>query len=343
MSYRSNMSYWSYPSYRSYPGFFPMNRITVTMGDPAGIGGEIILKALPRLAPRSIPLIIGDMKALDEMQARLSSLPRPSFKGPGQGSAGDVEFLDLGLIDTVKPGLSDSRCGKASYHYIREALKLVFTGEASALVTCPISKASLRLAGVPFPGHTELLAHAAGIDTYVMMLANPGIRVSLVTIHIPLKDVPARITEGKVFQTIAITWRSLRQSFSIGSPVIKVCGLNPHAGEQGLMGSEEEGISRAILRAREMGMDVTGPYPGDSLFHRIDCDAYIAMYHDQGLIPVKTTDFRHTVNITLGLPFVRTSPGHGTGFDIAGKGIADPASLIEAYRTAEVMIGGTRL
>jgi len=318
-----------------------MNRIAVTMGDPAGIGGEIILKAAPRLAGRSIPVIIGDMRVFDELRSGPTSLTLPSFKGLGQGSRGDLEFLDLGFIHTVKPGLSDSHCGEASYRYIREALKLIFTGEVSAIVTCPISKASLRLAGLPFPGHPELLAHAAGMDSCVMMLANPRIRVSLVTIHIPLKDVPARITEEEVFRTIVITGRSLRESFSIERPVIKVCGLNPHAGEQGVIGDEEEHISRAILRARRTGMDVSGPYPGDSLFHHIDCDAYIAMYHDQGLIPVKTTDFRHTVNVTLGLPFVRTSPGHGTGFDIAGRGIADPASLVEAYRTAEAMASRT--
>jgi 4-hydroxythreonine-4-phosphate dehydrogenase len=314
-----------------------MKRIAVTMGDPAGIGGEIILKALARLTGRSIPVIIGDMTVLDSLRAGPTSLPLPSFKGLGQGSPGDAEFLNLGFIDTVKPGLSNSRCGEASYRYIREALKLVFTGEVSAIVTCPISKASLHLAGIPFPGHTEMLAQAAGVDSYVMMLANPKIRVSLVTIHIPLKDVPARVTEERVFRTIIITGRSLRENFSISHPVIKVCGLNPHAGEQGVMGDEEDRLSRAILRARQMSVDVSGPYPGDSLFHHIDCDAYIAMYHDQGLIPVKTTDFRHTVNITLGLPFVRTSPGHGTGFDIAGRGTADPASLVKAYRTAEAM------
>lgn len=314
-----------------------MNRIAVTMGDPAGIGGEIILKALTRLTGRSIPVIIGDMTVIERLGTGPTSLPLPSFKGLGQGSPGDAEFLNLGFIDTVRPGLSNRRCGEASYRYIREALKLVFTGEASAIVTCPISKASLHLAGIQFPGHTEMLAQAAGVDSYVMMLANPKIRVSLVTIHIPLKDVPARVTEEKVFRTITITGRSLRENFSISHPVIKVCGLNPHAGEQGMMGDEEDRISGAIIRARQMGMDVSGPYPGDSLFHHIDCDAYIAMYHDQGLIPVKTTDFRHTVNITLGLPFVRTSPGHGTGFDIAGRGTADPASLVEAYRTAEAM------
>jgi 4-hydroxythreonine-4-phosphate dehydrogenase len=319
-----------------------MNRIAVTMGDPAGIGAEIIVRSLPRIVAHSIPVVIGDMAVIDGLCARLPSLPRPDFKEPGRGTLKDVEFVDLGLIDTVEPGRSDGRCGNASYRYIDEALKRVFTGEASAIVTCPISKVSLRLAGIPFPGHTELLAHVAGVDSYVMMLANPAIRVSLVTIHIPLKDVPARITEERVFRTIAITGRSLRESFSIQRPVVKVCGLNPHAGEKGVIGHEEETITRAILRAQRMGMDVTGPYPGDSAFHHIDCDAYVAMYHDQGLIPVKTIDFKRTVNVTLGLPFVRTSPGHGTGFDIAGKGIADPTSLIEAYRTAEVMTGRTR-
>ncbi|MDD3846566.1 MAG: 4-hydroxythreonine-4-phosphate dehydrogenase PdxA [Syntrophorhabdaceae bacterium] len=316
-----------------------MDRIAVTMGDPAGIGAEIILSSLSRLALRSIPVVIGDITVLDALWARLPSLPRPSFAAAGRGAFGDVEFIDLGLIDTVVPGRSNGSCGRASYGYIEEALKRVFTGDVSAIVTCPIAKSSLRLGGIPFPGHTELLAHAAGVDSYIMMLANPRIRVSLVTIHIPLATVPAQITEEKVFRSIATTSLSLQQRFSINRPAIKVCGLNPHAGEQGLIGHEEDGITRAILRAQGMGMDVSGPYPADSLFHNIDCDAYIAMYHDQGLIPVKTIDFRKTVNITLGLPFVRTSPGHGTGFDIAGKGVADPASLIEAYRTAETMTG----
>ncbi len=314
-----------------------MNRIAITMGDPAGIGAEIVLKSLSILTAKSIPVVVGDIKVFDQVCSRLPSLPRFSFKHPGSGSPGDVEFSDLGYIDTVEPGLSDGRCGEASYKYIMEALKLVFTGEASALVTCPISKASLSMAGIPFPGHTELLAHAGGVDSYVMMLANPKIRVSLVTIHIPLATVPAEITEEKVFRCIRITTRSLQERFSIKNPSIKVCGLNPHAGEKGIIGHEEDGIIRAISRAQSMGMDATGPYPADSVFHHIDCDAYIAMYHDQGLIPVKTIDFERTVNITLGLPFVRTSPGHGTGFDIAGKGTANPTSLIEAYRMAEIM------
>jgi len=307
------------------------------MGDPAGIGGEIILKALEHITKKSIPLVIGDLKVLKSLQSSIPSRPSCSFKEPGSGKKGDAEFIDLDLLGSIQPGSSDGRCGEASYRYIIEALKLVITGEASALVTCPISKASLSLAGVPFPGHTELLARMGGVDSYVMMMANPSIRVSLVTIHIPLADVVKHVTARTVYNCIRITWHSLRDLFHISQPSVKVLGLNPHAGEQGVIGHEERLIEEAIFLARSTGMDVTGPYPADSVFHRVDCDAYIAMYHDQGLIPVKTINFERTVNITLGLPFVRTSPGHGTGFDIAGRGIANPSSLIEAYRTAEMM------
>ena len=308
------------------------------MGDPAGIGPEIVLRSIPQITGKHVPLIIGDLKALEAACASLPSLPRYSFRLPGRGTPGDVELMDLARVGAVNPGSSDAACGRASFDYIVEALKLVFTGRSRAVVTCPISKASMRMAGIPFPGHTELLAHFGGVDSCVMMLANPSIRVSLVTIHIPLNKVPAMITERAVFDCIRITAHSLGQRLSLKDPFIKVCGLNPHAGEQGIMGHEEEVIVRAIERARAIGVNVSGPFPADSLFHRVDCDAYVAMYHDQGLIPVKTVDFEKTVNITLGLPFVRTSPGHGTGFDIAGKGLADPTSFIEAYRTACAMI-----
>jgi 4-hydroxythreonine-4-phosphate dehydrogenase len=180
------------------------------------------------------------------------------------------------------------------------------------------------------------------VTDYVMMMANRHLRVALATIHIPLKEVAPSLNADRLFSVISILNDSLRDFFSIPRPVVKVCGLNPHAGEQGLMGTEESIISEAVERARSLGIDVRGPFPADTLFQRGGCDAYVAMYHDQGLIPVKTLDFRRTVNITLGLPFVRTSPGHGTGFDIAGKGLADPAGFIEAYRTAERMASGKR-
>ena len=190
---------------------------------------------------------------------------------------------------------------------------------------------------MPFMGHTEMLAHYGGAADYVMMMAAGPFRVSLATIHVPLREVPALITAERVFKTIAVTARSLEGDFGIRAPRIKVCGVNPHAGEQGVMGNEEEAVREAIERARQNNIRAEGPYPADSLFHKIDADAYVAMYHDQGLIPVKTRAFARTVNITLGLPFVRTSVGHGTGLDIAGKGEADPSSLIEAYRVAEAI------
>jgi 4-hydroxythreonine-4-phosphate dehydrogenase len=305
------------------------------MGDPAGIGGEIILKSLPYICRKSIPVIIGDFSIIDYLKKTFFQDRSFIFKKFKEGSTGEVEFIDLGLLDKIDFGVVSSQYGNASYCYIIDALKLVFVGEISAIVTCPINKASIHKAGIEFMGHTELLAHYCGITDYIMMMANPAMRVSLVTIHIPLKDVPVSVSSDTVFKCISITEKSLRYLFNIPTPVIKVCGLNPHAGEKGIMGDEERFIEEAIEKAKSLSIHVDGPYPADTLFHNIDCDSYIAMYHDQGLIPVKTIDFNKTVNITLGLPFVRTSPGHGTGYDIAGKGVADPSSFLEAYRLAE--------
>lgn len=308
------------------------------MGDPAGIGGEIILKALPALSTRSIPVIIGDRSVVNSYLKKTDRIGKPVFRSFKEGKKGDAEFIDLGLLKEPSFGVVDPSYGKASYHYIIEALKLVFLGEVSAIVTCPISKASIHSAGINFPGHTELLAHFGGVTDFIMMMANRKMRVSLVTIHIPLKDVPQKITAERVLTCIILTHRSLREYNAIDNPFIKVCGLNPHAGERGIIGAEEVIIREAINKAKTLGINAEGPFPADTLFHSFDCDAYVAMYHDQGLIPVKTIDFKRTVNITLGLPFIRTSPGHGTGFDIAGRGIAEPSGLIEAYRKSEDMI-----
>lgn len=307
------------------------------MGDPAGIGGELILKSLATICKKTIPVIIGDRIHIDEITERLSGHTHVPFKRLNEGSPGDVELVDLALIDSVEFGVSDPRYGHAAYRYIMEALNLISLGKVQAIVTCPINKKSIHLAGVPFPGHTELLADYSGITDFVMMMANRRMRVSLATIHIPLREVPGAISVEKLCKCISITHASLKDCFGIGSPLIKVCGLNPHAGEGGIIGDEEGIIQGAIDLAKSLKMRVEGPFPADTLFHKVDCDAFVAMYHDQGLIPVKTMDFRRTVNITLGLPFVRTSPGHGTGFDIAGKGIADPSGLIEAYKVAEKM------
>jgi 4-hydroxythreonine-4-phosphate dehydrogenase len=306
------------------------------MGDPAGIGGEVTLKSLRSIGKKSVPVIVGDLKVIDYL-ARLYQSEPPRFRLLNQGKPGDIEFVDLGIVDQPKFGVIEAEYGAASYQYIVEALKLISSGDVSAIVTCPINKAAIRAARIPFVGHTELLAHFGGVDEYVMMMANRKMRVSLVTIHIPLKEVPPLITVERVFSCLSVTYRSLKTNFKLSAPRIKVCGLNPHAGEGGIMGDEEAAIREAIRLARSQDMNVDGPYPADTLFHKVDCDAYVAMYHDQGLIPVKTTGFEKTVNITLGLPFVRTSPGHGTGYDIAGKGIANPSGLIEAYRVAESM------
>ena len=308
------------------------------MGDPAGIGGEIILKSLGAIGLNSIPVIVGDIKVIDYLSKLLFKSGAFTFREFRRGEQGHVEFIDLGIVDTPRFGATDAEYGKASYQYIIESLRLISSGDVSAIVTSPINKAAIHAADIPFVGHTELLADFGGVKEYVMMMANRNMRVSLVTIHVPLKDVPGLITVERVLACISVTCHSLKTNFRISSPRVKVCGLNPHAGEQGLMGSEEEIIKEAISLARSRGLDVGGPYPADTLFHRVDCDAYVAMYHDQGLIPVKTTDFGRTVNITLGLPFVRTSPGHGTGYDIAGKCLADPSGLIEAYRVAESMV-----
>ncbi len=305
------------------------------MGDPAGIGGEIILKSLPDLCRKSIPVIIGDLAVLAAYSSRMDS-PAP-FRKFGRGRPGEAEFIDMGLVSGVDFGVVDGRYGEAAYRYITEALKYIYVGDVAALVTCPINKLSVHKAGIPFTGHTELLAHYGGVADYIMMMANRDMRVSLVTIHIPLRDVPDSVSCEKVLKTIVITHRSLKDLFAIKDPRIKISGLNPHAGEGGIMGNEERLIEEAITVARSLGINAEGPFPADTLFHRRDCDGFIAMYHDQGLIPIKTVDFGRTVNITLGLPFIRTSPGHGTGFDIAGKGVADPTGLIEAYRVAEEM------
>ncbi len=304
------------------------------MGDPAGIGAEIILKALPLLKGKTIPVVIGDRSILAASDFSGRGL---DFKEFQKGSPGEAEFIDLELAKDPSFGQSKAAFGAASYQYILEGLRLIFEAKASAIVTCPINKASVHSAGVSFTGHTEMLAHFGGAKDYVMMMANEEMKVSLVTIHIPLREVPPAISKEAVYKTIMITGASLRSHFKVAEPYIKVAGLNPHAGEEGLMGNEERIIEEAVEMAKSSGIRATGPFPGDTLFHKRDCDAFVAMYHDQGLIPVKTLNFEKTVNITLGLPFIRTSPGHGTGFDIAGKDLASPSGLIAAYRMAERM------
>ena len=279
-------------------------RVAITVGDPAGIGPEIAARAAidPRVLAACDPLIYG----------------------PPAG----VWF---------RPGALSADSGRAAYDTIVRAVEDVRRGTADAIATAPINKEAWRLAGLPWNGHTDLLAHLTGADDVAMMFYSDRLRVVLATIHIPLADVPRALTRESLESTIVLSAKELPR-FGYVAPRIAVAGLNPHAGEHGLFGQEEELVMRpAVAACRARGIDVSGPYPADTLFVRADrgeFDVVIACYHDQGLIPVKLLAFGHAVNVTRGLPIVRTSVDHGTAFDIAGKGLADPESLIAAVLLA---------
>ncbi len=278
--------------------------IALTMGDPAGIGPEIAAAAMAALEGR-IP----------------------------------IRFLaDRAILAGTVPGRPSSDNAPAVIRSIERGVELVRSGECSALVTNPIAKKVLIDAGFGFPGHTEFLGHLTGAPRAVMMLAVEGLRVVPVTVHEPLAKVPTLLTEDLIVETAQITAAALTRDFGVSSPRLALAGLNPHAGEGGAMGKEEETVIRpAIARLQAEGLAVTGPHPADTMFHaaaRARYDAALCMYHDQALIPLKTIDFERGVNVTLGLPIIRTSPDHGTAFDIAGKGIASPASLIAAIELA---------
>jgi len=282
--------------------------IAITTGDPAGIGPEIVAKAIrdPRVVLACQPMVFGP-----QTDADLAGFP-------------------FGRIS--------SAAGRAAYDTIVEAVAAVRAGRAAALVTAPINKEALAAAGLEWKGHTDLLAHLCGVPHGVaMMFWSERLRVVLATVHIALRDVPAALTESRVLETIRLTARALPQ-FGIPSPRIGVAGLNPHAGERGLFGREDEDVIRpAVARAAAEGVHVSGPFPADTLFVRAvrgEFDVVVAAYHDQGLVPVKLLAFGRAVNVTIGLPIIRTSVDHGTAFDIARQGIADEGSLIEAILLA---------
>ena len=320
--------------------------LLITMGDPAGVGPEVVLKAIFRggIAEVCRPVVLGDRRTL-EAAARELGLPLKveEIWSPKEGNfTGEVlNLIPLTTLSTLPKGRPQREGGEAVYRYIVRAVELLMQGEADGLVTAPISKEALRMAGYLWNGHTELLAELSGTTEYAMMLAGPRLRVSLVTTHIPLSEVPRRLTAEKVLTTVRVTYRGLRELFGIKEPRIVVAALNPHGGEGGIFGAEEdEVVVPAVRRAKEEGMEVEGPLPADSLFYYAAqgrWDAVVALYHDQGLIPLKLLHFKEGVNVTLGLPFIRTSPDHGTAYDIAGKGIADPTSMICAVRMAAEM------
>jgi len=325
--------------------------LALTMGDPAGIGIEIALMAWRDRNAAAIPpfVLFADP---DAIAARASALRLEipietvdSLADAAHHFAARLPVLPVRLSSPSALGRPDSANAGAVIRSIEEALKAVVQGEASALVTNPISKSVLYGAGFKHAGHTEFLASLAEAREPgrryrpVMMLASDELKVVPLTVHIPLADVAKSITKSAIQDTVRILWNALRHDFGLEAPRIAVAGLNPHAGEEGALGREEmEVIAPAIRELRSEGLPVTGPHSADTLFHaeaRARYDAVLAMYHDQALIPLKTLAFDRGVNVTLGLPFVRTSPDHGTAFDIAGTGAARPDSLIASLKLAD--------
>jgi 4-hydroxythreonine-4-phosphate dehydrogenase len=322
--------------------------IGITMGDPAGIGPEIIVKALSlaKIHGCCRPFVLGDSRLFEKTVSRLRvRLKVDNLKDLNRGqfskNALNVLHIPIRDLDRLKPGVAGRPAGAAMLEAIHRGTELALKGEIAALVTAPIHKEALRLAGSPYPGHTELLADLSGKPDVRMMLVGGKLRVILVTTHAALSRVPQLITADKVLTTIRLADDVLKKSFGIRRPRIAVAGLNPHAGEGGLFGHEDrEHIHPAVEQAKTGGIRAAGPLPPDSLFHqayRGDYDVVVAMYHDQGLIPLKMLSFGNAVNITVGLPFIRTSVDHGTAYDIAGKGVADPSSLIAAIELAVKM------
>jgi 4-hydroxythreonine-4-phosphate dehydrogenase len=318
------------------------------MGDPAGIGPEIIVKAMGErtVFAQSRPVVLGDEGILSDAVRWLKApLKIKRIQEPEEGvfRRGILNLISLTDLspEEVPMGVPRSQGGAAAYRYIERGVELAHRGGVDALVTAPISKEALHAAGYPFPGHTELLAQMTGSVDEVMMLAGPRLRVTLVTTHLPLRAVAAALSKERIKKVIEITAHGLTAYWGIRSPKLAVAGLNPHAGEGGIFGTEEqEVIIPAIEECRQRGMSVFGPLPADSLFFYAASgryDAVVSMYHDQGLIPLKLLHFRDGVNITLGLPIIRTSVDHGTGYDIAGQGKADPTSLINAILLAAKM------
>ncbi|WP_323017153.1 4-hydroxythreonine-4-phosphate dehydrogenase PdxA [Castellaniella sp.] len=316
--------------------------LAFTLGDAAGIGPELIVRLFAEGLPHPA-VVYGDAGTLARTCQNLGLSDRLQIRTldhPGAGTTGGI----IGVLNRWQAlpadlplGRPDPRAGRGAYEYLCHAIDDAQAGYLRALVTAPLHKGAMHAGGIDFPGHTEILAERTGTADYAMMLANEELRVLLVTIHIALADVPAAINQAAETRAIQLAQLACRQS-GIARPRIAVAGLNPHAGEGGVFGNEEaRHIMPAIEQARAQGLDVSGPWPGDTIFMRArqgEFDIVVAQYHDQGLIPVKYLGLDEGVNVTVGLPFVRTSVDHGTAFDIAGQGLADPASLRAAMRMA---------
>lgn len=318
--------------------------IAVTMGEPAGIGGEILLDAWQRRKQASLApfFLIGDPDWISGIAPpRQDATPVCIIDSSEDAAAcfdDALPVLPLPLQEAVKPGHPSSANTDSVLGSIRQAVALCQSGQASAVTTLPINKAVLYQGGFSHPGHTEFLGELAGVPRTVMLLEGGGLRAVPVTIHQSLRSVPDSLTAGMIEDTCRITNAALKRWFGLPAPTLAVAGLNPHAGEGGALGQEEEAVLTPALKSlRADGINALGPLPADTMFHveaRSTYDVAICMYHDQALIPVKTLDFHGGVNITLGLPFIRTSPDHGTAFNLAGTGTARPDSLIAALKAA---------
>lgn len=325
-------------------------RLAITIGDPAGVGPEVVLKALsdPAVDGSADYLVVGHKSVLDAAAGTTgvpNAIPVVSSAAEFRGGCA---ILEVGEIPPggIPTGQVSAEAGKLSVGYVLEAIRLAKTGTVEAIVTGPINKAAIHKAGYDFPGHTEILARETDTPKFVMMLVGGPLRVAFVTIHVPLRKIFELITRETVLDTIRITHRALERDFGIEQPRLGVCGLNPHASDGGRFGDEEDQvIIPAIIEARREGMQCTGPLPPDTAFYTAKkgvFDAVICQYHDQGHIPLKLLAFETGVNVTLGLPIIRTSVDHGTAFDIAGQNQASPASMIEAIKLALSMVEARR-
>ncbi|THD65307.1 4-hydroxythreonine-4-phosphate dehydrogenase PdxA [Phenylobacterium sp.] len=323
--------------------------LALSLGDPAGIGPEIVVKAWNELRHGGPPfMVVGDYQSLASASGGGGAGILRQVVAPAQALeafADALPVLNLPLKSPVVAGQPSSAAAPSIIQWIETAVGLALSGAVAGVVTAPISKAPLYEAGFKFPGHTEFLGELTAAERFdgargpVMMLTAGGLRVALVTVHMPLAKVSAALSIEAIVNVALVTADALRRDFGVRSPRLAVAGLNPHAGEGGGIGREEiEIVAPAVAALQDLGIDVSGPYPSDTLFPeamRASYDAAICLYHDQALIPVKMLDFWGGVNVTLGLPIVRTSPDHGTAFDIAGRGLARPDSLIAAIRLAD--------
>jgi len=316
----------------------------ITIGDPAGIGPEVVVKALSRkeIYDACIPLVVGERKALLAALASTKSLLKIRTVTESLDACGDfgtIDLLDMHNLDAggVKPGRVSADCGRASMEFIDKAMHLALEKQVTGIVTAPINKEATMLAGYPGLGHLEYIAKATGSKEYATMLATGNLRCVHLSTHLSVRDACDYVKQARVLGRLKLTHESFR-NWGFDTPVIGVAALNPHAGEEGMFGSEEiEEIIPAVREAVSLGIDARGPYPADSIFNRAiagEFDAVIAMYHDQGHIPVKVHGFEKSVSVALGLPILRTAVDHGTAFDIAEKNIASAESMVEAIMTA---------